>query len=77
MCFDADGCPNGCGTHGTCRLFHVGWACTCMEGWKGTACEVAMETTCNSGTDDDGGHLSTCRFRFSNISQFDITLSQC
>ena len=50
-----DGCPKGCGTHGTCRLFHVDWACTCLDGWKGTACEVAMETNCNSGSDEDGG----------------------
>ena len=54
----ADGCPNGCGTHGTCRLFHTGWACTCMEGWKGKACQVAMETSCSSGDDEDEGNSS-------------------
>ena len=50
-----DGCPNGCGSHGTCRLFHVGWACTCLDGWKGIACEIEMETSCSSGADEDGG----------------------
>jgi len=55
MNLSVDGCPNGCGAHGTCRLFHVGWACTCLDGWKGTACEIAMETSCNGGSDEDGG----------------------
>lgn len=55
----ADGCPNGCGSHGTCRLFGAGWACTCQDGWKGTACDIAMETNCNSGSDEDGGKHSS------------------
>jgi len=29
-----------------------------MEGWKGKACQVAMETSCSSGDDEDEGNSS-------------------
>ena len=51
----ADGCPNNCHGHGSCQRFRDGWRCSCMDGWKGEACDVAMESDCNNGVDDDGG----------------------
>ena len=50
-----DGCSNGCNSHGLCQLFGDGWRCNCREGWKGPACNVAMEMVCENDEDDDNG----------------------
>ena len=53
----SDGCPNGCNSHGLCQLFADGWRCNCREGWKGPACNVAMEMECENDADDDKGQF--------------------
>ena len=53
----SDGCPNNCHNHGNCQLFRHGWRCSCLDGWKGDACNVAVESHCGNNIDDDGGEV--------------------
>ena len=31
------------------------WACQCEQGWEGPGCDVAVETECGDGYDNDKG----------------------
>ena len=55
FCHITGGCPKACNNNGACQLFQDGWKCSCRDGWKGLACEVAMENECEDGVDDDTG----------------------
>ncbi|GMS89781.1 hypothetical protein PENTCL1PPCAC_11956 [Pristionchus entomophagus] len=56
-----EGCGNGCGGRGECRLRSSGdWACHCEWPFTGRDCEVARESECGDGIDNDGDGLSDC-----------------
>ncbi|GMR42804.1 hypothetical protein PMAYCL1PPCAC_12999, partial [Pristionchus mayeri] len=56
-----EGCGNGCGGKGECRLKSSGdWACHCEWPFTGRDCEVARESECADGIDNDGDGLSDC-----------------
>ncbi|KAL2089212.1 hypothetical protein ACEWY4_016111 [Coilia grayii] len=50
-----DGCPGLCNSNGRCTLDHNSWHCLCQAGWRGAGCDVAMETICADGKDNEGG----------------------
>ncbi|RUS82250.1 hypothetical protein EGW08_009988 [Elysia chlorotica] len=54
------GCPKDCSKHGTCRHFSDGWRCDCHQGWKGEACNLAIETSCSDGKDNDNDGMTDC-----------------
>lgn len=54
----ADGCPNRCNGNGQCLLGQNSWHCECKTGWRGTGCNVAMETSCADNKDNEGGERS-------------------
>lgn len=31
------------------------WHCICQSGWRGLGCDVATETLCSDGKDNEGG----------------------
>ncbi|XP_035826375.1 teneurin-m, partial [Aplysia californica] len=55
-----NGCPGDCHNHGNCRRFQEGWRCECRGGWKGSACNLAMETSCSDRRDNDHDGLVDC-----------------
>ncbi|CAG5114545.1 unnamed protein product, partial [Candidula unifasciata] len=57
---ETDGCPGECNDHGNCRRFKEGWRCDCRDGWKGEACDLAMETSCSDNLDNDHDSLVDC-----------------
>lgn len=54
----ADGCPNRCSGNGQCLLGQNSWHCECKTGWRGSGCNVAMETSCADNKDNEGGERS-------------------
>lgn len=50
-----EGCPGLCNSNGRCTLDQNGWHCVCQPGWRGAGCDVAMETLCTDGKDNEGG----------------------
>ncbi|XP_028815540.1 teneurin-3 isoform X2 [Denticeps clupeoides] len=55
-----DGCPGLCNNNGRCTLDQNGWRCLCQPGWRGAGCDVAMETICSDGKDNEGDGLLDC-----------------
>ncbi|CAB3368884.1 Hypothetical predicted protein [Cloeon dipterum] len=56
-----EGCPSGCGGHGQCKVnFDGDWECKCYDGWDGADCNVALESSCNDGKDNDKDGLIDC-----------------
>uniref|UniRef100_A0AAR2K6H4 Teneurin transmembrane protein 3 n=1 Tax=Pygocentrus nattereri TaxID=42514 RepID=A0AAR2K6H4_PYGNA len=66
MCRCAEGwsgshsCPGLCNNNGRCVLDQNGWHCLCQSGWRGAGCDVAMETLCSDGKDNEGDGLLDC-----------------
>ncbi|CAB1337375.1 unnamed protein product, partial [Coregonus sp. 'balchen'] len=56
----ADGCPGLCNSNGRCVLDQAGWRCICQSGWRGLGCDVATETLCSDGKDNEGDGLVDC-----------------
>uniref|UniRef100_A0A8C1N9U7 Teneurin-3 n=1 Tax=Cyprinus carpio TaxID=7962 RepID=A0A8C1N9U7_CYPCA len=56
----AEGCPGLCNSNGRCTLDQNGWHCVCQPGWRGAGCDVAMETLCADGKDNEGDGLVDC-----------------
>lgn len=54
----ADGCPNLCNGNGQCTMGQNSWHCECKTGWRGTGCNVAMETSCADNKDNEGGQTT-------------------
>uniref|UniRef100_A0A4W3GN87 Teneurin transmembrane protein 3 n=1 Tax=Callorhinchus milii TaxID=7868 RepID=A0A4W3GN87_CALMI len=54
------GCPGLCNSNGRCTLDQNGWHCVCQMGWRGTGCDVAMETACSDSKDNEGDGLVDC-----------------
>lgn len=54
----ADGCPNLCNGNGQCTMGQNSWHCECKTGWRGTGCNVAMETSCADNKDNEGGQTA-------------------
>uniref|UniRef100_A0A8C7QX32 Teneurin-3 n=1 Tax=Oncorhynchus mykiss TaxID=8022 RepID=A0A8C7QX32_ONCMY len=54
------GCPGLCNNNGRCTLDQNGWHCVCQSGWRGAGCDVAMETLCTDGKDNEGDGLVDC-----------------
>lgn len=50
-----DGCPGLCNNNGRCILDQNVWHCICQSGWRGLGCDVATETLCSDGKDNEGG----------------------
>lgn len=50
-----DGCPGLCNNNGRCVLDQNVWHCICQSGWRGLGCDVATETLCSDGKDNEGG----------------------
>ncbi|XP_048118438.1 teneurin-3 isoform X2 [Alosa alosa] len=55
-----DGCPGLCNSNGRCTLDQTGWHCLCQVGWRGAGCDIAMETACTDGKDNEGDGLVDC-----------------
>ncbi|XP_078252785.1 teneurin-3-like isoform X2 [Rhinoraja longicauda] len=55
-----EGCPGLCNSNGRCTLDQNGWHCVCQVGWRGAGCDVAMETLCSDGKDNEGDGLVDC-----------------
>uniref|UniRef100_A0A8C0E0K7 Teneurin-3 n=1 Tax=Balaenoptera musculus TaxID=9771 RepID=A0A8C0E0K7_BALMU len=55
-----EGCPGLCNSNGRCTLDQNGWHCVCQPGWRGVGCDVAMETLCADGKDNEGDGLIDC-----------------
>uniref|UniRef100_A0A4W4F251 Teneurin-3 n=1 Tax=Electrophorus electricus TaxID=8005 RepID=A0A4W4F251_ELEEL len=55
-----EGCPGLCNSNGRCTLDQNGWRCVCQPGWRGVGCDVAMETLCTDGKDNEGDGLVDC-----------------
>ncbi|XP_064191130.1 teneurin-3 isoform X3 [Anguilla rostrata] len=55
-----EGCPGLCNSNGRCTLDQNGWHCVCQSGWRGVGCDVAMETLCADGKDNEGDGLVDC-----------------
>ncbi|XP_068388411.1 teneurin-3 isoform X4 [Eschrichtius robustus] len=55
-----EGCPGLCNSNGRCTLDQNGWHCVCQPGWRGAGCDVAMETLCADGKDNEGDGLIDC-----------------
>ncbi|XP_016404011.1 teneurin-3 isoform X7 [Sinocyclocheilus rhinocerous] len=55
-----EGCPGLCNSNGRCTLDQNGWHCVCQPGWRGAGCDVAMETLCADGKDNEGDGLVDC-----------------
>ncbi|XP_056620478.1 teneurin-3 isoform X3 [Triplophysa dalaica] len=55
-----EGCPGLCNSNGRCTLDQNGWHCVCQPGWRGAGCDVAMETLCADGKDNEGDGLADC-----------------
>ncbi|XP_067852200.1 teneurin-2 [Heptranchias perlo] len=55
-----DGCPDLCNDNGRCTLSQYSWHCVCQTGWRGPGCNVAMETSCTDGKDNEGDGLIDC-----------------
>uniref|UniRef100_A0A674BN68 Teneurin-3 n=1 Tax=Salmo trutta TaxID=8032 RepID=A0A674BN68_SALTR len=55
-----EGCPGLCNNNGRCTLDQNGWHCVCQSGWRGAGCDVAMETLCTDGKDNEGDGLVDC-----------------
>ncbi|XP_062332162.1 teneurin-3 isoform X4 [Osmerus eperlanus] len=55
-----DGCPGLCNSNGRCVLDQNGWRCICQSGWRGLGCDVATETACSDGKDNEGDGLVDC-----------------
>uniref|UniRef100_A0A8D0CJV7 Teneurin-4 n=1 Tax=Scleropages formosus TaxID=113540 RepID=A0A8D0CJV7_SCLFO len=55
-----EGCPGLCNGNGRCTLGNNGWYCVCQLGWRGTGCDMSMETACSDGKDNDGDGLVDC-----------------
>uniref|UniRef100_A0A8C2PPQ7 Si:dkey-237h12.3 n=1 Tax=Cyprinus carpio TaxID=7962 RepID=A0A8C2PPQ7_CYPCA len=53
-------CPGLCNNNGRCILDQNGWHCLCQSGWRGVGCDVAMETLCSDGKDNEGDGLVDC-----------------
>uniref|UniRef100_A0A8B9KB38 Si:dkey-237h12.3 n=1 Tax=Astyanax mexicanus TaxID=7994 RepID=A0A8B9KB38_ASTMX len=53
-------CPGLCNNNGRCVLDQNGWHCLCQSGWRGAGCDVAMETLCSDGKDNEGDGLLDC-----------------
>lgn len=53
--FLTDGCPGLCNNNGRCVLDQNVWHCICQSGWRGLGCDVATETLCSDGKDNEGG----------------------
>ncbi|KAL0175962.1 hypothetical protein M9458_028292, partial [Cirrhinus mrigala] len=49
-----------CNNNGRCILDQNGWHCLCQSGWRGVGCDVAMETLCSDGKDNEGDGLVDC-----------------
>ncbi|XP_041440534.1 teneurin-4 isoform X7 [Xenopus laevis] len=55
-----EGCPGLCNGNGRCTLDLNGWHCVCKVGWRGSGCDISMETACNDGKDNDADGLVDC-----------------
>ncbi|XP_051982860.1 teneurin-3 isoform X1 [Xyrauchen texanus] len=55
-----EGCPGLCNSNGRCTLDQNGWHCVCQPGWRGAGCDVAMETLCADGKDNEADGLLDC-----------------
>lgn len=56
-----EGCPAGCGGHGSCRANPDGlWECRCFDGWDGPDCTTLKEQNCNDAKDNDKGNFIHC-----------------
>ncbi|KAK7922214.1 hypothetical protein WMY93_009116 [Mugilogobius chulae] len=55
-----DGCPGLCNNNGRCVLDQNVWHCICQAGWRGLGCDVATETLCSDGKDNEGDGLVDC-----------------
>uniref|UniRef100_A0A8C8JLX7 Teneurin-3 n=1 Tax=Oncorhynchus tshawytscha TaxID=74940 RepID=A0A8C8JLX7_ONCTS len=58
--FITDGCPGLCNSNGRCILDQAGWRCICQSGWRGLGCDVATETFCSDGKDNERDGLVDC-----------------
>lgn len=56
----ADGCPDGCHSHGQCVRDGERWRCACLAGWAGRDCSVPQETQCSDKADNDKDGLVDC-----------------
>lgn len=63
----ADGCPNLCNGNGQCTMGQNSWHCECKTGWRGTGCNVAMETSCADNKDNEGGQTAPNKPEFTII----------
>lgn len=59
LSISAEGCPGLCNSNGRCTLDQNGWHCVCQPGWRGAGCDVAMETLCADGKDNEGGEVTS------------------
>ncbi|CAB1456024.1 unnamed protein product [Pleuronectes platessa] len=55
-----NGCPGLCNNNGRCVLDQNVWHCICQSGWRGLGCDVATETLCSDGKDNEGDGLVDC-----------------
>lgn len=53
----SDGCPDDCNNNGVCVITDSGWKCKCRDSWKGEACDMQMETSCQDHFDNDNGKI--------------------
>ncbi|KAE9552406.1 hypothetical protein FO519_004387 [Halicephalobus sp. NKZ332] len=58
-CF-IEGCPGNCSGIGTCQQFKGLWQCACDNNHYGKNCELARETNCGDGIDNDEDGLVDC-----------------
>ncbi|XP_035680810.1 teneurin-3-like isoform X4 [Branchiostoma floridae] len=56
----SEGCPGLCNSHGTCQYSGGEWQCVCHDGYRGLACDFALETACNDRQDNDADGLEDC-----------------
>ena len=62
-----EGCPGLCNSNGRCTLDQNGWHCVCQSGWRGAGCDVAMETLCTDGKDNEGGEGTHWNVRIAGL----------
>jgi YD repeat-containing protein len=56
-----DGCPNNCHGNGSCQKDDNGeWYCICIQGFRGSGCDIGVELICDDGLDNDADFLFDC-----------------
>ncbi|XP_070561911.1 teneurin-3-like [Ptychodera flava] len=53
-------CPNSCHGNGDCVLISEVWQCVCHNHFRGVACSIGIESTCDDGIDNDKDTLIDC-----------------